>query len=410
MPSSWSLAATVLALGLLLPPDSHAQGKPFALSNLVPPLADQTDILTVYVSTTGTPPPEAVLRDKANWRLNVTDADGGQEIALEDVRWQEEPGTDMVSLVFPRTAAGTRDLSKAGWRVLYLGGLNLTASLKAPTAEGLKAAKGKDDAAIYAFGSVLVGPSTKPIFVIDLKLERTKEIRNGWTRAYGFTLNTNTKAEPPADRVSIDPDAIKVLLSFSKPVHVGRPWLYGLIATVTPLQGEFTRKADVADATTAAQLQFVLPTVRHALTMYPQIGYELGHAINRPEKVGDRAVDLSEWQWITRLVAGGMAQWTLFKATPTDDDWYHVTVTGSYSARFPLAPEPFVAPGLIDGKRAAVVSVGKNTRHYADASLDWNVQKFTSLSLKYKYGAQAPLFKLVDHQWILGVTFKAARK
>jgi hypothetical protein len=57
-----------------------------------------------------------------------------------------------------------------------------------------------------------------------------------------------------------------------------------------------------------------------------------------------------------------------------------------------------------------IVTVEKNTRHYAEAELDWNVFKYASVSLKYKYGAEAPLFQLVDHQWTLGITVKAAKR
>jgi hypothetical protein len=67
-------------------------------------------------------------------------------------------------------------------------------------------------------------------------------------------------------------------------------------------------------------------------------------------------------------------------------------------------------PGIVDGKRALVTSVRRNIRELAEAELDWNLLKYTSLSIKYKYGAEPPLFPLVDHQMMVGVTVKAAQR
>jgi hypothetical protein len=181
------------------------------------------------------------------------------------------------------------------------------------------------------------------------------------------------------------------------------------VLTLAPVQGEFTRKDAVADAVTTGQVQVDLKPLGK-LTVFPIAGYEIGHAIKKPAQIKERDVDLKDWNGIVRGLLGVKAQWTLFRAKPTDDDWYIVTVSASYTGRFLAKPEPFVKPGVVDGERAAITEVNKDVRHHAEAELDWNIMKYTSLSVKYQYGAVPPLFQLVDHQVTVGITLKQAQK
>jgi hypothetical protein len=403
--------AIALTLGLLAyAATAAAQTTPFGFTELSRrPTTGQTDPLTVDVSTKGTPPPLLELQDANNWRLGMVTSAGTTVITAKPT-WSSK--TEMVSLTFPRASIGTADPATVGWRAVYFGpGHLLTASLAAPAGGGaFKAAKGKDDAWFYAFGSILAGPSTKPLYVIDLKLDYKTEARAGWFWNFGASASTNTDAKPPIDEVKVDGDAIAASLSFTKRVNVNNSWLFGLKYSITPFQGEFTRDPFVADWVSAGQVQFNLQPIAHSVTLYPQVGLELGHAIKRPAAIDKQPVDLNGWNGIARLALGGVAHYTLFKADADEDDWYHVTVTGSYTARFLGKPEPSVKTEFVNGARQSVITLDKDRRHLAEASLDWNVMKYTSLSLKYQYGAKAPLFKLVDHQWTLGVTVKAAQK
>jgi hypothetical protein len=242
-------------------------------------------------------------------------------------------------------------------------------------------------------------------------VDYAEEIKTtGWKWHTGGTANTNTNAEPPVDKVRIDPDAITAFASFSKDIKVKKSgWLNGYLMTFPVAQGEFSRKDGVADFVTAGQVRLNLKPVG-ALSFYPMGGYELGHAVRKPSKISDREVDLSDWNGIVRGLLGITGRWTLFKAKPTDDDWYKVTVSATYTGRFLAQPEPFVKPSVVDGERVAVTTVNKDVRNHAEAALDWNLMKYTSVSLKYQYGAVPPLFPLVDHQLTLGITLKAAQK
>jgi hypothetical protein len=389
---------------------------PFGLTGLVRPLPDQTDPLTVYVSTTGTVPPSDELLKAENWRLFAKNAGGNHRITINELRWEEEKNTGMVSLVLAAANMRGIDHRVVAWRAVYLGGGDvLLAELDAPVGTTLpdrfKVAKGKDDAAVYAFGSLLAGPSTKPLYVIDVKFDYKKNIGSGpWRWALLASANTNTDAKPPVDTVEVDADAIETSFSLVRRVNVNKGWLFGVRYTVVPFKGEFSRDTFVADGLTTGELQLNVRTIADAVTIYPRFGYEIGHSIRKPAKIGEQSVDLSDWNTIARATAGIAGQWTLFKSDLTPDDLYHVTVGAAYIARFLGRAEPFVEGAIANGERVDVITVGRNTRHHAEAEANWNFMKYASLSLKYKYGSQPPLFKLVDHQWTLGVTVKAAQK
>jgi hypothetical protein len=412
MPFRHTLVAAVAFVAFLAATPGNAADavKPFALLNVIKPSLDdsQTDILTIRVSTKGSPPDQGQLSNVNNWRLAiVTDAEGSRPVAVDQVTWHA--ATKMATLTFKRSATYGADLEKSGWFVAFVGSQVSVASVDAPSG-AFKAAKDKDDASFYAFGSLLVGPGTKPLYVIDLKIDYGNEIKtSGWLWSVGLTANTNTDAEAPVDESRVDPDAISTSLAFTKRQTFTSGPVGALKYTITPLDGEFARKNGTAAAVTAGQVQVNFATVANSFTFYPSAGYEIGHSIVKPATVKDQPVDLADWNAIARGLVGASARWTLFKASPTEDDWYIVTVWGSYTARIPFAGEPMGKTGTVGSARAVVTTVNKDVRQYAQAELDWTPLKFTSIALKYQYGALPPLFQLVDHQFTLGVTFKAKK-
>jgi hypothetical protein len=399
-------AASLLSLGLPAPCVAAQKAEPFSLIDVTGPTADQSDPLKVVVSTKGTPLPESELKNTLNWHLGVvTDVEGSRLVTLDHVEWSAHSQT--VALVFKRADSYGVDVRQVGWVVTFIGTQILIASADAPSHGLFKAAKDKDGASIYAFGSILVGPSTKPLYVIDLKADYGNEFgTSGWLWNLGFVANTNTDAEPPVNTESVDPDAIKTSFALVKRRQLGEARMK---YTIAPIQGEFARKTGAADAVMSVQAQLDLRPI-HGFTLRPSIGGEFGHAIKRPSTIGDTSVDLSEWKGIARVVPQLSWAWTAFKAKPTDDDWYIVTIYGNYSARVPLLGEPSTKPGLIDGERTLVTTVNKDVRHHVEAELDWNFLKYVSLALKYQYGSLPPLFKQVDHQVTLGATVKLKKK
>ena len=199
------------------------------------------------VSTSGTPLDRQELENTSNWRLGMVTDESSTPIKLDHVEWHA--GSKTALLVFSRAATNGADLSTAGWLVVYAGSEVLTASVDVATRGRFTAANAKDDASLYAFGSVLAGPSTRAIYVIDLKADYSDEIKtSGWRWHVAATANTNTDAEPPVDKVRIDPDSITTLFSLSKRHKVRKSaWLNAYMLTFAPIQGEFERTDAVAD-------------------------------------------------------------------------------------------------------------------------------------------------------------------
>ena len=383
----------------------------FALTRVIGPKSAPGPELFALVSTSGPPLSPADLEDKNNWRLAALISGNQRNVPIRRATWQ--PVTKQVSLFFSRNDLENVNLPAVGWQALFIGdNRQLTASSGAALGGGkFKAAKGKDDASLYLFGSLLAGPATKPLYVIDTKFDYKQEIRTTGTFWHAAAAaSTNTNAQPPVNKVRIDPDSITTSLLFSKTVNVNRYSVYGLDFTLSPLTGEFTRKSGVADAVASARATVTFSPIRQMMAFYPTVGFDAGHAIKRPTKIGGQAVDLSEWGGIGRAVAGGVAELYFFKPDPKADDWYYVTFDASYTLRKPLAAEPIEQQKTVNGQATAVTSVNKDARHQVEASVHWNLNAYAGIQLQYKYGAQPPLFPVVDHQVTIGVTLKAAQK
>jgi hypothetical protein len=399
----------VLALTSLASPSTAQTPTPFALKNVIAPTDTISDSLTVYVSTSGTPLPAAELTTQSNWHVAIVDYAASRPIAIDRADW--DPATKVISLLFRRDSIKAVDLRSVGWQVAFTGSQLLAASADAPSKGRFKPAKGKDDAALYLLSSFLAGRSTKPSYVIDAKADYKDELgTSGWFWHFMGSATTNTSAQPPVGGVRIDPDSMSTAFVLTKSRNVNTHGLYGLTFSISPATAEFTRKDRVADFVTSGTVTLVFNTICDSLAVSPSVGYEIGRALLKPDTIAGQSVDLSTWNMIGRGVAGGVVELYFFKANATKDDWYYVAFDVSYAARFPVAAEPFVDAGTVNGRRAAVTTVRKNTRQEVEASAHLNLTKYAGVQVQYRYGALPPLFQLVDHQVTIGITLKAARK
>jgi hypothetical protein len=362
------------------------------------------------VSTSGPSLTVPELTNVANWRLAVVAGADRRDLTLTGAAWDRS--TKQVALRFSRDSLQTIKLTMASWEALFIGGgRQLTATSPEPKAGGaFTAAKGKDDASLYLFGSFLAGRYTKPIYVIDAKVDYKNELRkSGWFWHGSAAASTNTDAVAPVDKVRIDPDSISTSFVLSKTYNTDAPGIYALELALSPVTGEFTRETGVANVVATGQLTVLFTPVRQMFAFYPSIGYDVGHVIVKPDTIADQAVDFAGWNTISRGVAGATAELYVFKPDPTDTDWYYFTIDASYTARVPFAAEPFVEPGTVNGQRVAVTSVRRNVRHEIEVAANWNLGRYAGVQVQYKYGTLPPLFQLVDHQVTVGITLKAAQ-
>jgi hypothetical protein len=241
-----------------------AQGK-FGLDSVVVPRPAAGLRVFIEVNTSGTPPATSLLEDPSNWLVFASETDNSV-IPVVGFTPSWISSTGKVRITFDLTQLGGRDPRIFGWNVMYKGTVpNLTANRERPKKQDLPtAAKGKDDADIYLFGSYLAGFSTKPIYVIDAKLNWLIEITKGtpdpvtkkkpgtgWFAGVKSSISTNTDTKAPVDRTKVDPDAIdgsmsiehmwtpkRPLINPDQPtVDTSRHVLQGIDFDIRPLAG-----------------------------------------------------------------------------------------------------------------------------------------------------------------------------
>ena len=305
-------------------------------------------------------------------------------------------------MTFSPGALGTLDAQKVDWTATFNNVLQATAA--APSRSFLSSADTKDDSDIYLFGSFLAGYSTKPLYTIDAKVNWVPEIKTtGNMFGVEATLSTNSDSSPPVDRSRIDPDSITAALALRHRIHQ-------LSLDINPLEGQFSRKYPASDLITAGTIKWVShPVYDHgqAVVFYPFIGYELGKNLNKPSILFKQPVNLSPYDNITRALFGAHAAFLLFKKSVTADSPYRLAIQADYTTRVLFTPEPFVTSGYSGSDHTSIVSVRANARHYVECGIAYNASDLFGIEAKYKFGSLPPLFEFVEHQVVIGITFKA---
>lgn len=413
----------------------------FALGNInVPPLGGGSFL---EVDTSGSPPDTGTLQNVSNWQVFASSADSSMIPILKfSVEWHAS--TLKLRINYDASQIDARDPRSLAWTVLFQGVQpNLTASRERPKPPThFTPAKGKDDADIYLFGSYLAGVSTKPIYVIDAKFNwmweikkhpvagETKAIPTGWFMGVKSSISSNTDTKAPVDRSKVDPDAVDGSLSVEHiwtprrpPIDADHPdpqtggkrhAISGIDIDFRPIAGEFSRKYPASDLLTKGYFTLLLAPKRVGtdtwIALYPSVGYEAGHNLNKPSVLFKQPVNLSDWKTIARAVFIMRGELYGLKAKPKDGDLYRFTIDAAYQPRVPFTPEPFVTSEFVAGKRTSVTRMRKNTRHEVEAGVNYNFSTLFGVRLQYKYGALPPLFEFVDHQVTVGLTLKTVHK
>jgi hypothetical protein len=369
---------------------------------IVPPATDE---YRTYVRVSGDLPSVDVLTNVAHWHLTARTKDRGPvAIPLSSAIWSTT--TRRLTLTFRRPGLG--DPTSYQWKVLFTGNdLNLVG---APAAGGgaarLEAAKGKDDADLYAAGMWLAGRASAPLVAIDAKYGWAEEVgTTPWDVGFLAQASVNTDAELPAETSTFDLDAMSAAFALRYFLPNSR---LGLVLDMQPVRGEFTKSLNAADVVGVARVTAFLPPFGTA-AIRPYVGVELGVPFNKPDSLFGQAVDLSGWKSAERLVGGLHAVFYVFQQEITPDDLHRFSVDLSLTARKPLSDEPFVTAENIAGKSTAVVRLNRKVRQEIEGAVIWNINPFLGVQAQYKYGSLPPVFKLADHQVSVGLTFKAKR-
>ena len=402
-------SAADFKLGLMLKPRKEARATterltPHQTTEVGPPL------IALDIVVNGTPPDETTLKDPAHWSVSATAATVTHPITLKEVQWK--PGVARVTLLFPASELTGFDPEKAHWVATFNTPTSQSVTWDPAVKKGtFAAAKSKDDADLYLFGSFLAGAGTKPLFVIDAKAN-WMWTRGSWDLGINSAISANAGAQTPVDRSRIDPDSITAAFSVQRILPWHARGIQGFALNLQPLAGQFSRKTAASDILGAAQVKLVpkpwFGPVRW-VAVYPSVGYEGGHNLNQPTTLFKQAVNLSGWNIVSRAVVGITGEYYWLSKSPTADDTYRFTIDASYQSRILFSPEPFVTVADSKGLAVNTVILGRHPRPEAEARITWNFSKLMGLQIQYKYGSLPPLFQFVDHQATVGLTFKAKR-
>jgi hypothetical protein len=409
----------------------------FSLFSSSGKVKDDNVEVTVYAS--GIPPAGSELTNPAYWRVQGQDTDGNTKVVQPVKQAAYSFLSNAITLTLPASAVSPVNTAKASWTALFLPpDMSLMASPGSQKAAALSAAKGRDDADLYASGGYIAGLGTKPIMILDIKagysdsLENYGKLLGGKSSAtasppakhpnlrLGFygEFNSNVGAMPPSDRTRLDPDSVLGYTTLSQSVALKHnPLLYSLKWEIQPVGGEFARSSPESNFISGGRIRFLSELVTKkswGLDLIPSVGFEGGKNLNHPSMLFSRPVDLSRFNGIARLRGGANANLYIYRKLGTPGDDYSFTFTGSWIARVPFTAEPFTTSAYLPDPtmpanitRQSVVNLRTNTRHYVEADAVWNVSKLFGFSATYKYGSLPPLFEFVDHQVSLGVLFKA---
>jgi hypothetical protein len=381
----------------------------YELLSVSPPTKDScTTGCKLSLITKGQVPADAT--QQVSWKVRAVDPKTKQVFG---VTVAPAPSVLSAELQFDWSQISTKDPRLLSWKVAYIGASGLSfVGYDSPLASGLKPAKDRTDADLYASGTFSAGQGTKPLYVLDMKANLVKQISRNQTKlGVNAEVLTNTGTEVPVNRTEVDPDSIKAAITLQGLRSLNGSF-NGLFWDFRPVAGEFARKYPESNITTEGALRSTLEPQGGKKTGFfwftPKAGYEIGHNLNKPSRLFKRPVDLQNYNVIARVLVGADIGYVLY--AKGDDP--KLQITASYQGRLPFTDEPFTtvqdvpdASGKI--QRVQMVDMRSNMRHFTKNALTWNVTPLVGITLEHHYGALPPLFQMVRNQISVGLVFKA---
>lgn len=260
-------------------------------------------------------------------------------------------------------------------------------------------------------GSFLAAGGTKPIYAFSVKgTVVSSHTVATFHPGIAADIEINQNLQPPNNRTRFDPDSITAGLSFTRIFAVQKSRLYGIDLQFGLPSGEFSRTDPSSNIIVSGMSSFVLKAWQSQAhkslyaTLYPLLGFEAGHNLNKPSQINGAPVNFANYNGIFRGLAGG----DLTVAVASPDRTANVfAVTGSYRVRLPAMDEPFEK----SIHQITTVDLTTKARNWVEGDLNYApwAFKYLSLNLKYQYGSLPPMFNLVDHKVTVGLTLQAVQ-
>ena len=247
-------------------------------------------------------------------------------------------------------------------------------------------ARGKKDASIYLAGEVVGASGVDANVSLDAKVQSPPF---GPPEVFGRQSNLFLTYELKTDTApEADPDTMKF----------GLDWRLGLGGTESGfsfgslLSGavEAQRSFDTSNAVFSPSVEITYS--KYGVIIEPFAGIEVGANLNNPIK-------RLENDLVARFLFGSNLIVPLIKKPDQDV----LIFEGTYSRRVLFEEE--IGFRENDEGDLEEVFVGKGPREFAEAKLSFS-KGFWGFSVGYEYGELPPAFKLVDHKFKIGFTFK----
>lgn len=248
------------------------------------------------------------------------------------------------------------------------------------------AAKGKDDADIYLFGSATGAHKSKPIYSIDAKLAYYWDLKAAGAIGPQFTFTSDEGSD-------VDPDSITAKLAYENIFILG-PARY-LFLNIDAVGGEFDKEGDTKNFISGLRAKYVPRSVFLSENNIAAIDFSFGVEGGRNFK---NAVDPDGSGGIFRLNLGAAAHFVAL----APGKFKRIFINADYFVRLPQRREIFIEKIGDDD----VFTLRKRARHLVAADVDLMFSDAFGITIKYQYGSMPPSFKLMDHKVSAGFTMK----
>ena len=379
----------------------------------------------LIVNTKGSRPSgtdEQAYGDPANWKVYERSGSDGAPVKRRVASVSHDYSTQEIDLTVEPDPAHPGDGHDRHWTVLFTPPetmaavpfvLNFAPVTTASGSSGCDPAKGflcpvsgADQANLLLSGSFVAGGYTKPIYALKEQVSLYTTQQTPFRYGVQSLVCINQSASPPNNRTRFDPNSISAAFSLYNLQPIQSSWLYGIVTTINPAGGEFSRSDPSANFIASFQEKFVLTPVKTSkstfVTLYPVIGMEGGENLDKPGKLQGVPANLTGFSGIARGVLGSEAAFAVEKK---DRSGSLFSIQGTWRVRVPAFDEPFVIAR--DG--VAHVSLTDKARNWVEVDVNWAPPgfKYVALNARYQYGSLPPIYNLVDHLVTFGLTLQA---
>lgn len=258
------------------------------------------------------------------------------------------------------------------------------------------AANGRGDSNLYVSG-LITGASGQDVQgSVDIKFEypRWSKVGSRWIRfapAFDLKASTDPRGDPDSLKLGFDMSFFAWRYAgddFSAPFR--RLWW------LNSAKIESNREFDNTNLFWESRFTLLSKTyISDSATFYwrPFFGHELGANLKSP-------LAAAEGRFLYRPLAGA----TLGLLFPVHSGLQGVSLEASYIRRWPLRRETTFTE---DGSgQLQLARFGKGPKDYLKTGLNLDITKALAATLSYEYGELPPLYKLVDHKFGVGLTYK----